>query len=79
MITEDRAREIVSKAIPNCTIKRIGKYKDGYLVFAPNKTSGDLDDNSPYYFTNGKKVGKFCPTSDLVGFRNAFKGQPLIV
>ena len=77
MITKNDAIAIIEKKFPDRKVTKVGNYKGNFLLVAPSKELGPLNDTSTPYFIVNKNtgaVGKFTPTSDISGFTNAFKG-----
>lgn len=77
MITKEKAIDIIERKFPDRKVTKVGNYKGDYLLVAPSKKLGPLNDMStPYYIVNKQTgaVGKFTPTADISGFTNAFKG-----
>lgn len=76
MITKNDAIAIVEKRFPDRKVTKVGNYKGNFLLVAPSKKLGPLNDTSSPTFIVDKKtgaVGKFTPTDDISGFANAFR------
>lgn len=59
---------------PNRKVTKFGKYKDGYLVVAPDKNMGSDDVSGCIFYINKESISKISPLSDLPGISKALGG-----
>lgn len=66
MITIEKAKSLISRDMPERTVKRIRPFKDqGYVCLMPGKGM-EMDISGPFYFIEGQtgRISKINPLKD---------------